>query len=82
MYSTGCGAAKPDRRIFQCAMHALGSAPESTLHVGDSLLADYHGASGAGMTAVHLSRREDTIGDGIPRVRHLGELDAFLSRRR
>jgi putative hydrolase of the HAD superfamily len=82
IYSTGCGAAKPDERIFRHAMHALGSTPQTTLHVGDSLHADYHGAAGAGMAAVHLSRRKDATGDGIPSVRHLGELDAFLVRRR
>jgi putative hydrolase of the HAD superfamily len=82
IYSTGCGAAKPDKRIFRYAMRALGSRPETTLHVGDNLHADYHGASDAGMAAVYLGRREDPVGDGIPRVRHLGELDAFLSHRR
>lgn len=82
IYSTGCGAAKPDKRIFHHAMHALGSMPETTLHVGDNLHADYRGATDAGMTAVHLSRREDPMGDGIPSVRHLGELDAFLRQRR
>ena len=82
IYSTGCGAAKPDERIFHYAMHALGSSPQTTLHVGDNLHADYHGASNAGMTAVHLSRREEPMADGIPRVRHLGELDAFLLQRR
>ena len=78
IYSTGCGAAKPDPRIFHHAMHALGSTPQATLHVGDSLHADYHGASAAGMTAVRLSRREGPVEDGIPTVRHLRQLDAYL----
>ncbi|MDX2314905.1 MAG: HAD-IA family hydrolase [Gammaproteobacteria bacterium] len=78
VYSTGCGAAKPDRRIFDHAMDALGSTPETTLHVGDNLHADYHGASGAGMTAVYLNRHEKAVEDNIASVRHLGELDAFF----
>ena len=78
IYSTGCGAAKPDLRIFQHAMHALGSTPQTTLHVGDSLHADYHGASGAGMTAVHLNRRKQPASPEVPSVRDLGELDTFL----
>ena len=82
IYSTGCGAAKPDKRIFQHAMHVLSSMPETTLHVGDSLYADYHGASTAGMSAVHLDRRERTVRADIPTVHHLGELDAFLLQRR
>jgi len=78
VYSTGCGAAKPDRRIFDHAMDVLGSAPETTLHVGDNLRADYHGAAAAGMTAVYLNRHEKAVEDSIASVRHLGELDAFF----
>lgn len=80
-YSTGCGAAKPDKRIFHRALHVLGATPETALHIGDSLHADYHGASAAGMAAVHLCRRNEPIGESIPTLRHLGELDAFLDRR-
>jgi len=78
VYSTGCGAAKPDRQIFDHAMDALGSTPETTLHVGDNLHADYHGASAAGMTAVYLNRHEKAVEDSIASVHHLGELDAFF----
>ena len=82
IYSTGCGAAKPDERIFQHAMDVLGSTPDSTLHVGDNLHADYHGASAAGMAAVHLDRGKGAVGNDIPTVHHLGELAAFLLGRR
>jgi len=78
VYSTGCGAAKPDKRIFNHAMETLGSTPETTLHVGDNLHADYHGATAAGMTAVYLNRRGSTVEDAIASVRHLGELDALV----
>lgn len=79
VYSTGCGAAKPDPRIFQHAMEALGSTPETTLHVGDNLHADYHGAAAIGMTAVYLNRRGGAVEDGITTIEHLGELDALVS---
>ena len=82
IYSTGCGAAKPDKRIFDHAVDVLGSTPETTLHVGDNLHADYHGASAAGMAAVHLDRGKGAVGVDIPTVHHLGELDAFLVRHR
>lgn len=78
VYSTRCGAAKPDGRIFRHALEALGATPETALHVGDSLDADYHGASAAGMTAVHLHRRGEPAGENIPTLKHLGELDAYL----
>jgi putative hydrolase of the HAD superfamily len=80
VFSTGCGAAKPDERIFHRALRELGTTPQAALHVGDSLSADYHGASAAGMTAVHLRRREPTSGEEIATIRNLDELDAFLDQ--
>jgi len=81
VYSTGCGAAKPSPRIFHHALEQLGATPESTLHVGDSLSADFNGAAAAGLEAVHLNRPEG-IPDGIfPIIRHLGELEGLLDQR-
>lgn len=42
------GVAKPDPRLFQEALEALGVAPEEAVHVGDSE-ADWVGAKGAGV---------------------------------
>ena len=81
VYSTGCGAAKPDARIFRHALEALDARPEVALHVGDSLEADYHGASAAGMRAVHLHRGDSPAAGNIPTVKHLGELDSYLDQR-
>ncbi len=80
IYSTRCGAAKPDERIFRHALEALGATAETALHVGDSLDADYHGASAAGMRAVHLHRRGEPAAGDFPTVKHLGELDAYLDQ--
>jgi putative hydrolase of the HAD superfamily len=80
-YSSRCGAAKPDARIFRQALEALGATPETALHVGDSLDADYHGALAAGMTAVHLQRKNAPAEADIPTIQHLGELDAYLDQR-
>jgi putative hydrolase of the HAD superfamily len=77
VYSTGCGAAKPDERIFDFAIRALESTPPTTLHVGDNLEADYHGACAAGMSAVHLCRHKKPEAEKIPAIRHLDELDAL-----
>jgi putative hydrolase of the HAD superfamily len=79
IHSTGCGAAKPDERIFRFAMQALATTPQTTLHVGDSLQADYHGAHAAGMTAVHLCRDKKRSAADIPTIRHLDEIDTFLA---
>jgi len=54
--SARVGAAKPHPAIFQEALARAGATPETTLHVGDSLVADVHGARNAGMTGVLLDR--------------------------
>lgn len=54
--SSRAGAAKPDPGIFQAAVEALGTTPQETLHVGDSLEADWHGAREAGLQALLLDR--------------------------
>lgn len=79
--STGCGAAKPDVRIFRHALETLGTAADTALHVGDSLDSDYHGASAAGMRAVHLHRDDSPAGGNVPTIEHLGELDPYLDQR-
>lgn len=78
IYSTACGAAKPDARIFRTALDALGVTPETALHVGDSLCADYHGALNAGMAAVYLQRRHQPLADDIPTIADLDALDAVI----
>jgi REG-2-like HAD superfamily hydrolase len=44
---------KPDPRIFHEACQLLDMPPARTLHVGDSLLDDVHGARDAGLQALH-----------------------------
>lgn len=45
---------KPDRRIFELAISALGVAPDQCMHVGDSLASDVLGAQTVGITPVHV----------------------------
>lgn len=80
IHSTACGAAKPDRRIFAHALRTLKVTPECALHVGDSLHADFHGATAAGMGALLVRRRKDFAAQDIPTLPDLGKLDAFLER--
>ncbi len=81
IYSTGCGDAKPSPLIFRHALEQLGTSPESTLHVGDSLEADYNGAGAAGLRSIHLNRPEEIPDCVFPIIRHLGELERFLDQR-
>lgn len=60
------GIDKPDRRIFEHALAALGATGERALHIGDSWAADVQGALGAGLDAVWYGRKVEPVGD--PRV--------------
>jgi HAD superfamily hydrolase (TIGR01549 family) len=58
-WSFEVGYLKPDRRIFKWTCKRLGVAPENTLMIGDTLIADYQGAQAAGMQAIHLRRAKE-----------------------
>jgi putative hydrolase of the HAD superfamily len=74
------GAEKPDPRIFQVALAALGVPSDRAVHVGDTARTDVDGALAAGIRPVHL----DPFGDcPDPRGAHehiadLTELAAVL----
>jgi len=52
--STIVGISKPDPRIFEPALAALGTDRARTLYVGDTVHADVRGAAAAGMAVVQL----------------------------
>lgn len=56
--STLAGCKKPDPRIFQAALDALGASAEDAVFVGDSLRRDMTGARGMGMRHVWLRAAE------------------------
>lgn len=74
--SSEVGAAKPDSQIFHHALQMIGSRPEETLFVGDSLIGDAGGALGAGMTAYWLDLHQTgaTVPPGIHRISSLSQL--------
>ena len=82
VHSTAAGAAKPDARIFHAALAALGTRAARTLHAGDSHAADYRGALGAGMQAVHLVRGGAPRDGDAVRITDLDALDAVLDGKR
>jgi putative hydrolase of the HAD superfamily len=67
------GASKPDRGIFDEALRRAGVAPGAALHVGDSLVDDYHGARAAGLHAL-LVDRAGRAPEGYETIRSLSEL--------
>ena len=56
------GTEKPEARIFQAALHAVGIVASHAVHIGDSAEADVRGAEAVGMTAILLNRTE---GEGV-----------------
>lgn len=76
LYSTRAGSAKPDGAIFRQALDILGVTAERSVHVGDSLDADYRGAIAAGITGLLIKRDETKL--AVPAYQ-ISSLDALLS---
>ncbi len=78
------GIAKPDARVFQMAVEAMGVMSHEALHVGDSLAADVAGAKAAGLTSVWLNRKGAKRNDDDPEphheIRSLSELIPIVGR--
>lgn len=76
------GVAKPDPAIFSPALEALGTDPARTLYVGDTVHADVHGATAAGMPVVQLDPYELHADFAHHRVPDVGVLaDLLLAAR-
>lgn len=69
------GVAKPDPKIFDFGLEALGSVDRSRVaYVGDSVTMDVGGARAAGLFPVLLDPHDDHEGADFHRVRSLWEL--------
>ena len=79
--SSAVGVAKPDPRIFEIALEAVGAHASEAIHVGDSLAMDVLGALHAGITPLHVDPFGDCPG-GPPHehVRSLDDVAAWISR--
>ncbi len=74
------GASKPSRAIFDEAIRLAGVPHAEALHVGDSLVDDYHGARAAGLHALLLDRA-GRAPEGFETIRSLSELPLRLLAR-
>ena len=68
------GVGKPDARVFQATIDALGPPADRILHVGDSVVYDVDGATAVGMQAVHMDPFDLCDGDHP----HISELIQLL----
>ena len=75
------GIAKPDPRIFEVALDALGLPARQCLYVGDTTYFDVAGARAAGMHPVHLDPYGFCRGDAHDHVASLQEIVAALGTR-
>jgi putative hydrolase of the HAD superfamily len=71
------GTAKPHPSIFKKALLMLGVRAEESLHVGDSLEEDYHGAQRVGMHALWLAPPQQKA-RGVSRIGSLYEIHRWL----
>lgn len=74
---------KPDRRIFEKALEAVGANPQRAMHVGDSLHSDIGGAAALGIATAWVCR-DDRIfdaGESVPdhKIGSLMELQGLLA---
>jgi putative hydrolase of the HAD superfamily len=75
------GVEKPDPRIFDIALEAIGLEADRCLFVGDTVHFDVEGAQGAGLTPVHLDPYGFCPGQDHAHVASLGELVPLVAAR-
>ena len=81
--SAELGIAKPDPRIFEHALRAVGAEHEGSVMIGDSLSRDVAGARGAGLRSIWIDRGDTTPKpeDAVPdtRVTALSQIRSCLA---
>lgn len=65
------GIDKPDRRIFESALAALGTTPSQCTHIGDSIPLDVAAAEAVGVTPIHIDPYRLCPSDGHAHARSL-----------
>jgi len=82
--SADVSASKPAPDIFHAALDQAGVTPEASIHVGDNLVDDIHGARSVGMHTiwVKLDTESEPDADAPPSevVEHLSELPGAVGR--
>jgi putative hydrolase of the HAD superfamily len=72
------GVEKPAAEIFHLTLDRLATRPGETLHVGDSPVEDYTGATAVGMVPVLVDRPGNLAGNGYRRIESLGEIFGLI----
>jgi len=77
--SSRVGHAKPDRRIFEAALHRHGLAAANAAHVGDSEENDLRGANAAGLRGILIDRAPSGASNGERRIADLRDVLKHLT---
>jgi FMN phosphatase YigB (HAD superfamily) len=78
--SAEAGVRKPDPRIFEAALAAVGCPPARAIYVGDSFEIDIAGGRAAGIRSVLIDRSASATGlDDVERIFTLDNLPALMS---
>ncbi len=84
IYSSEAGVRKPDPRIFEIALEAVGVSPQETMFVGDTVKTDIVGARRVGLTAIlkqpHCASRTHPIADHV--IRRIADLKELIPQAR
>lgn len=75
------GVEKPDPAIFRIALERMSATPESAVFLGDVPAIDVAGARAAGITPLLLDRFGLYEAPGVPTLRALEDLPAWLAER-
>jgi putative hydrolase of the HAD superfamily len=74
------GLEKPDRRIFELALHELNLEPEQAIYIGDIFYVDVWGANQAGVGAIHLDQQGLYQGWVGAHISSVDELSQWLAQ--
>ncbi len=78
------GAGKPEPHMFQAALQHIGARAQETVHVGDHLVDDIHGAAEVGMHTiwVNLKDAEPPTDTAVPShtVRRIHDIPAAVTK--
>jgi putative hydrolase of the HAD superfamily len=74
------GVAKPSPEIFQIALDKAGCQAHEALYVGDNVIDDCQGATGAGLAAALIRRDTGSLAQGVPCTMIFSSLAALADR--
>jgi putative hydrolase of the HAD superfamily len=76
--SSLAGVEKPDKQIFDLAIHAANRPRDEIIYIGDSIFHDMDGAHAAGIAGILIDRGNRHLDYADTRVRNLTELVSYV----